>query len=110
MPKSKRQPYRHPDTNLSTAEEVALIRKAIRTAVPGASVRRGRGTGSGWVDVYPPVNHDDFTPDESEALSKMLGIDTRNGFNIAPHERSLWAKNLQADPKARFQHLEAYWD
>jgi len=76
--------------------EIALIRRAIKRECRTISVRRGRGTAYGWIEIRGSGDFGEFTGEEREALER-LGL--RYGVNfsvIPPDSRRFWVEKLAA--------------
>jgi len=53
-------------------EAVKMIRKAIKSLAPTVSVRRGKGTAYGWIDIDGTADEfGHFTNQEKEGLTKF---------------------------------------
>lgn len=74
--------------------EIAQIRKLIKAQVPGVSVRNGRGTAYGWVEISGSGEYGNFTPEQFEGL-KALGIAPCANFAVIPPlERGAFIERL----------------
>jgi hypothetical protein len=72
--------------------EIDLIRRALKREAPTLSVRRGRGTACGWVEVWGSGPFHEFTEGERRAL-EALGLD--GGGNcavISPEDTKRYAE------------------
>lgn len=81
---------------MTVKEEIASIRKSLRKLVPGLSVRIGKGTARGWVDIRGSGEFGHFTPEQMEGL-RDLGISP--GMNLAvisPDDRAYWMRKFDA--------------
>ena len=80
---------------METKQEIAEIRKAIKAKIPTVSVRNGRGTAWGWVEIWgSEAGTGMFTAAEREGL-KALGMNPGgNCCNISPDSRGFWHKKL----------------
>jgi hypothetical protein len=82
---------------MTTREEIAAIRKALRALGFTGSVRNGRGTAYGWVDIRGTDTLGNFTESE-KALLRSLGFTPGGNLCvIAPEERRYWVLKL-TDP------------
>ena len=89
---------------LGAKEQIKIIRKEIKKVAPKVSVRMGRGTAWGWVDISGSASEwGIFTDEEREALTE-LGIRCgANCANISPDDRDWWVAKLtgQLIPETR---------
>lgn len=103
-----KQDARQEHTNMMTAQQqIALIRKYIKTHVPGTSVRNGTGTAWGWVDISA-AGGGSFTP---EQLAGLKAIDLTPGGNwcvMDRDERERWAEAIAAGQTPGRHPLSAY--
>jgi len=77
-----------------TKAQIADIRRALKKAAPTLSVRNGRGTAWGWVDISGSGEAGTFTPAERAALV-ALGMSPGGNFaNISPDTRGYWHQKL----------------
>lgn len=75
-------------------QEISEIRKAIKRTVPTVSVRNGRGTAWGWVEISGSDDGGMFTGAERAGLS-ALGLSLGGNFSvISPDSRGFWHKKL----------------
>lgn len=75
-------------------QEISDIRKAIKKAVPTVSVRGGRGTAWGWVEISGSGECGTFTDAERVGLT-ALGLSLGGNFSvISPDSRGFWQKKL----------------
>jgi hypothetical protein len=72
-------------------EQIALIRKLIKEKCPTVSVRCGKGTAWGWVDIWGSADEfKTFSETERKALSD-LGLNCGgNCSNISPQDRKYY--------------------
>lgn len=85
---------------MTTKDEVAELRRLIKRSVPTVSVRRGRGTASGWCDIWGSGEYG-FT-DEERAGLKALGFSPGGNCDaIPPDALAFWIRKLggEADPE-----------
>lgn len=79
---------------MSTVDEVAVIRRLLKQQAPTLSIRRGRGTSSGWVDIWGSGYGGGFTAHERQVLD-AVGLQPGGNFaGIAPDARAFWIKKL----------------
>jgi hypothetical protein len=72
--------------------EIRLIRRAIKKICPGVSVRRGKGTAYGWIEIKGSGKFGDFTQVEINAL-QGLGLNPgANAVLISPQDRRRWVE------------------
>ncbi|MFH2109952.1 MAG: hypothetical protein ABIJ47_01690 [Candidatus Bathyarchaeota archaeon] len=76
--------------SMSFNEANALIRDCIKAACPTVSVRRGRGTAAGWLDISGSKEFGNFTDAEKQQLA-TLGITASSNVH-----------SMDFDDKARF--------
>jgi len=79
-------------------EAVKMIRKAIKSLAPTVSVRRGKGTAYGWIDIDGTADEfGHFTDQEKVGLIKF-GFSNVSGnlVLINPDDRE-WAYNRALD-------------
>jgi len=82
-----------------TKEQIALIRKIIKQKIPTVSVRNGRGTAWGWVEISGSGEFHDFTEAERTAL-KELGLTPGGNFAvISPEDRKFWLRKWLGIPE-----------
>lgn len=75
-------------------QEIADIRRALKKAAPTLSVRNGRGTAWGWVEISGSGECRTFTATERAALT-ALGLNLGGNFSvISPDSRGYWHKKL----------------
>lgn len=75
-------------------EEIAVIRRALKKTCPTLSVRNGRGTAWGWVEISGSGDCGRFTPEENKAL-RSVGLNPGGNFAvISPDDRRRWARKL----------------
>jgi len=72
-------------------EQIALIRKLIKEKCPTVSVRCGKGTAWGWVDIWGSADEfNSFSEAERKALTN-LGLNCGgNCSNISPQDRKYY--------------------
>lgn len=72
-------------------EEIKTIRKELKKLCPTLSVRNGKGTAWGWVEISGSLEYGNFTEAESSAL-RSVGLTPGGNFAvISPDERRRWA-------------------
>ena len=71
-------------------EEIKLIRKALKKLAKSLSVRRGRGTAYGWIEIWGSLEFGEFTEEEREALERFGIPAGGNCAVISPDDRR-WA-------------------
>lgn len=79
-------------------EEIAIIRKAIKKRCPSLSVRGGRGTAYGWVEISGSGEFSNFSETERKVLKEMGFTPGGNFAVISPEDRRHWVKKLQEKP------------
>lgn len=75
--------------------QIGTIRKALKKMCPTLSVRRGRGTGYGWIEISGSKEFGNFTEQEKRALDKF---DLNYGSNfsvISPEDRKYYVEKAQ---------------
>jgi len=50
-----------------------LKKRIVATGGEGVSVRGGRGTAWGWIDVWGPNGGEEFTPAQRKAVESVVG-------------------------------------
>jgi len=81
--------------------EIKTIRRALKSLAPTLSVRKGRGTAYGWIDIRGSGSMGEFTEEERKVLD-MVGLGYGvNYSNISPEKRRFWVEKL-----ARLLNLE----
>jgi hypothetical protein len=99
---------------METKEEIAKIRKLLKMLTPTVSVRNGRGTAWGWVEISGSGEYGNFTDSEKEGLMKA-GLSYGGNFAVIhPDDREYRIEKLkivtgQPDhlPPDAFRKLEA---
>lgn len=77
-----------------TLVQIDAIRRALKKKCRTLSVRNGRGTAWGWVDITGSDPGGCFTAAERAVLTE-LGMSPGGNFaNIAPDARGYWLKKL----------------
>lgn len=82
-------------STLSAKEEITLIRSRLKRLCPSLSVRNGKGTAWGWVDIRGSADEfGHFTPAEKLALNSV-GLSFGGNFAvISPDDREYWLNKL----------------
>lgn len=65
---------------MDAKQEIAELRRLIKWFVQGISVKNGRGTAWGWIEIRGSMKLGEFTEYERAAL-QQLGL--QPGFNLA---------------------------
>ncbi|HEY4690863.1 MAG TPA: hypothetical protein VIK33_16245 [Anaerolineae bacterium] len=82
---------------MDTREQIKAVRNAIKKIAPTVSVRRGRGTARGWIEITGSADsHGAFTETERESLKQIGLVPGGNLCLISPDERRYWAEKLSA--------------
>lgn len=79
---------------VETVLAAKVIRKALKSKAPTLSVRIGRGTASGWIDVWGSGDCNMFTEQEKQALREVGMNFGGNCAVISPESREYWVKKL----------------
>jgi hypothetical protein len=75
--------------------QIATIRKALKKLCPTLSVRRGRGTAYGWIEISGSKEFGNFTEQEKRALDKF-GLNYGSNFSvISPEDRKYYVEKAQ---------------
>ena len=75
-------------------QEITEIRKAIKKTVTTISVRNGRGTAWGWVEISGSGECGMFTETERAGLT-ALGLSPGGNFCVlSPDSRGFWVRKL----------------
>ena len=88
-----------------TRKQTAKIRKIIKNRCPTVSVRMGKGTARGWVEIMGSQDQfGRFTPTEKRCL-KAFNIQTGlgGGTTIMPNEKPFFVANKRL-PKDRSKY------
>ncbi len=81
-------------TTMSTKDEIAEIRRLIKQRIPTVSIRNGRGTAWGWVEISGSMRGGCFTFTEQKGL-EALGFHPGGNFAvISPDSRNFWLHKL----------------
>jgi hypothetical protein len=81
---------------MTTIQEIAAIRKAIKATVPTVSVKANRGTSYGWVGIRGSGEWGMFTPQERAGLT-ALGLNCGGNYAvISPEVRGAVLRRLTA--------------
>ena len=72
--------------------EIAIIRKALKSLAPTLSVRKGRGTAYGWIEIWGSGRFREFTEKEKRALEKFGLPYGANNAVISPESRRYWVE------------------
>ena len=76
-------------------QEIATLRKLLKSRIPGLHVRGARGTASGWVDISGSGPYGRPTPEQGKALMELgLTHHIQNGTSISPEKRACWIAKL----------------
>jgi len=76
-------------------EQIGVVRKALKKLCPTLSVRRGRGTVYGWIDVSGSGEFGNFTDEEKKALDRF-GLNYGANFAvISPEDRKYHVKRAE---------------
>lgn len=70
-------------------EQIKIIRKIVKTKVPTVSVKTGKGTAWGWVNIRGSQHLGMFTDNERKALIE-LGLAPGGNFAVLPPEDRKW--------------------
>ena len=89
---------------MSVKKETAKIRKIIKDRCPTVSVKMGKGTAYGWVDIWSKGIR--FTASERKCLRSFGFIPGSNAANLMPAERKAFIKTGRV-PKDRGR--AKYW-
>ena len=82
---------------MDSNEEVREIRRLIKAKAPTVSVRRGRGTAYGWIEIGGSGEGGAFTDAERTALEAM-GLSLGGNFCVIdPADRNWWLHKLAGD-------------
>jgi hypothetical protein len=98
--------------NLKTTAVAARIRKALKARSGKAwSVRRGRGTGGGWIRIKAEANGD-MTPEQRAELAALLGLPSAHGQGVSiPASHNHYREYIdRAEGRTPRIIAEAYWD
>jgi len=72
--------------------EIKVIRKALKTLAPTLSVKKGRGTGYGWIGIRGSGKYGEFTEAEKKAL-ETLGLRYGSNYtNISPDDTRFYVE------------------
>ena len=75
--------------------QIGTIRKALKKLCPTLSVRRGRGTGYGWIEISGSKEFGNFTEQEKRALDKF-GLNYGSNFSvISPENRKYYVEKAE---------------
>jgi len=81
---------------MTTKEEIAMFRKALKKLCPTLSIRNAPGTAWGWVDIRGSDSYGNFTETERATLA-LLGLAAGGNLAvISPDNRNLYLKKVQA--------------
>lgn len=89
---------------MSVKKEVAQIRKIIKGRCPTVSVRMGKGTAYGWVDIMSKGIR--FTDSENKCLKSFGFTPGSNEASLMPAERKVFIKTKRV-PEDRGRYK--YW-
>lgn len=92
---------------MSSRSQTAKIRKIIKERCPTVSVRMGKGTARGWVQIDGSKDQfGRFTNTEKRCL-RTFGLKTGlgGGTTIMPDEKSFFIRNRRvAKDRSKFKH------
>ncbi len=71
-------------------EDIKIIRKALKKRCPTLSVRNGRGTAWGWVEISGSGEYGNFTEVERKVLCDVGLTPGGNFAVISPESREYW--------------------
>lgn len=76
-------------------EQIGVIRKALKELCPTLSVKRGRGTAYGWIEISGSKEFGNFTEKEKQALDKF-GLNYGSNFSvISPENREHYVEKAR---------------
>jgi len=79
---------------IPTKVAAKVIRKALKSKCKTLSVRKGRGTAAGWIEIWGSGDFHDFTKEELETL-KFFGIPAGgNCAVISPDNRKYYVEKI----------------
>ncbi len=89
---------------MSVRKETAKVRKIIKDRCPTVSVKMGKGTAYGWVDIWSKGIR--FTDKEKKCLKSFGFTPGSNAANLLPAERKVFIKTHRV-PRDREKYK--YW-
>ena len=76
-------------------QDIAELRGLLKDFLPRLSVRKGRGTAWGWIDIGGSAANGYFTDEEALGL-RTLGLSPgANACVISPEDREYWLGKLR---------------
>ena len=88
-PKEESAPY------VPSSEAIKRIRKVLKARCKTLSVRMGKGTAYGWVEIWGSGEYGNFTTEEKAALDHFGLKYGGNCCLIGPDETNYWVRKLE---------------